>query len=378
MPHSTGIAWVVQLGQLLDQGRQIRVNLKFIRHSPPYRPDFAVALRRDGVVSSDAGRADLIDSERALNEANSRHRVSWAGVFVGLIAGVTVLAVLGMLGVAIGASTADSLGGLGIGAIVWTALSVIISAYLAGYTAVRAGNQGLASRGQFTGLVTGMLLTLALTLFLSNLVNGLVGTARSVIGTVATGAVTSAAAAGTAAASNPGNQDAASSLMSGLNADSIGQIIGDASPELSEAQTTAAARVVNGIITRTSNDLGNNLGNVANLSDFVTNRVSNIQKALSGDQFVTRLKRQGLSQAQATQTQTAIVTQAKQLQQQATDAAAAAARIARQAAITAAWGSLLAAGLIIGASTFGGNRPPAPAARSRRPRTARPSVPDPE
>ncbi|WP_407572888.1 hypothetical protein [Deinococcus altitudinis] len=88
---------------------------------------------------------DLIDSERALNEANSKHRISWAGIFVGLITGVTLLVVLGTLGVAIGASTANSLTGLGIGAIIWTALTVLISAYMAGYTAVRAGNQGLAS-----------------------------------------------------------------------------------------------------------------------------------------------------------------------------------------------------------------------------------------
>ena len=170
------------------------------------------------------------------------------------------------------------------------------------------------------------------------------------------GAATATAAAGTAVANNPGTQDVAGSLLFGLNADSIGQIIGDASPGLSEAQSTVAAKVVSGIMTRASasNDLGSSIGNVANLSDFVTNRVNNIQKTLTGDQFVARLQRQGLTQTQATQT--AIVTQAKQIQQQATDATAAAAKIARQAAITAAWGSLLAAVLIIGASTFGGNR----------------------
>jgi len=299
---------------------------------------------------------DLVDSERVLNEVNSKHRVSWPGVFVGLLTGVTLLVVLGTLGVAFGLSTANSLSGFGIGAAIWAALTLLISAYMAGYTAVRAGNQGLASRGQFTGLVTGMLMTLALTLFLSNLVSGLVGTAGNAISSVVGGAATATAAAGTAAANNPNTQDAASSLVSGLNADSIGQIIGQASPDLSDAQSTAAANVVSGIITRASNDLGSNLSDVSNLGDFVKNRVDNIQKALSGQEFVTRLQRQGLSQGQAQATQTAIVAQAKQLQQQATDAAAAAARIARKAATTAAWGSLLAAGLVIGFATLGGNR----------------------
>ena len=204
-----------------------------------------------------------------------------------------------MLGVAFGLSTASSLSNFGTRTIIWTTLTVLISAYMAGYTAVRAGNQGLASRGHFTGLMTGMLMTLALTLFLSDLV----GSATSAIGSVA-----SRAASVTAAAANPGTQIAASSLLGSLNPGTLGQIISDASPKLSQAQSTAAANVVSGIITRAINDLGNNLGSVTNLSDFVTNRVNNIQKALSGPEFVTRLKRQGLSQAQAQATQAAETT----------------------------------------------------------------------
>ena len=130
-----------------------------------------------------------------------------------------------MLGVAFGLSTASSLSNFGTRTIIWTTLTVLISAYTAGYTAVRAGNQGLASRGQFTGLVTGMLMTLALTLFLSDLVGGLVGSATSAIGSVASGA-----ASVTAAAANPGTQNAASSLLGSLNPGTLGQIISDASP----------------------------------------------------------------------------------------------------------------------------------------------------
>ena len=114
---------------------------------------------------------------------------------------------------------------------------------MAGYTAVRAGNQGMASRGQFTGLVTGMLMTVAL--FLSNLVSGLAGSA---IRSVASGA------ASVTAAANPGIQNAALSLLRSLNPDTLGQIIGEASPEPSQAQSTAAANVVSGIITRASDD----------------------------------------------------------------------------------------------------------------------------
>ena len=42
--------------------------------------------RRDGGIEP----IDLTDSERTLNEANSRHRVSWPGVFAGLVAGIAL------------------------------------------------------------------------------------------------------------------------------------------------------------------------------------------------------------------------------------------------------------------------------------------------
>jgi hypothetical protein len=309
-----------------------------------------------------SAQPDLNASERLLNEANSRPRVNWPGVFAGVITGVAVQLVLTFLGVAIGAGAVSDAGGLAVSALVWTALSLIVSAFLAGYTAVRAGNQELATRGQFTGLITGFLLLLATSLVVGNTLLGAARGASSVVSSVVGGAASATAAAGSAAAGDPATQNAAQSLLGSLNADSIGQIIGDASPELSEAQSTAAAKVVSGIITRASNDLGKNLGDVTNLRDFVTGRVNSIQAALSGPQFVTRLQRQGLSQAQAQATQTAIVAQAKQVQQQAADTAAAAERIARKTASTAAWGSLLAAGLIIGLSVLGGNQ----AASTRR------------
>ena len=56
--------------------------------------------------------------QRTLNEANSRPRVNWPGVLAGLLAGVTLLVVLGTLGVAFGLSTATSLGNFGTGAII--------------------------------------------------------------------------------------------------------------------------------------------------------------------------------------------------------------------------------------------------------------------
>ncbi|MFD1733261.1 hypothetical protein ACFSC4_22160 [Deinococcus malanensis] len=107
---------------------------------------------------------------------------------------------------------------------------------------------------------------------------------------------------------------------------------------------------------RASRDLGRNLNNVSSLDEFVTNRLDSITTALSGEQFVTRLQRQGLSAAEAQTTAQAISKRATEVRQQAEEAAAATERIARTTASTAAWGFLLALGLILGAATLGGGK----------------------
>lgn len=297
------------------------------------------------------------NDEHFLNEANSRPRISWRGIFAGLIAGLAVQLVLTALGIAIGAATVDSLQGLGIGALIWAAVSLAISAYAAGFTAVRAGNQELATRGQFTGLITGMLMVFVLGNVLANgLLAGLRGASSVVSGVTQTAASAASAASDAGAGNAVAGSGTVQSIVNGLNPTEIGQLVSQAAPELSPQQATAAANVVSGIVQRASNSLGANAGNISSLPDLITNRVNSISSALQGQDFVNRLQKQGLSQAQATATATAINQRVTEIKQQAADTAAAAERIARRTAQQAAWGALLAAGLIIGLSTFGGSQ----------------------
>lgn len=297
------------------------------------------------------------DDEHFLNEANSRPRISWRGIFAGLIAGLAVQLVLTALGIAIGAATVDSLQGLGIGALIWAAVSLAISAYAAGFTAVRAGNQELATRGQFTGLITGMLMVFVLGNVLANgLLAGLRGASSAVSAVTQTASSAASAASNAGAGSAIANSGPVQSLLNGLSPDQIGQLVSQSAPELSPQQATAAANVVSGIAQRASTTLGAGASNISNLPDLLTNQVNSITSALQGQDFVNRLQKQGLSQAQAQATATAISQRVTELKQQAQETAAAAERIARRTAQQAAWGALLAAGLIIGLSTFGGSQ----------------------
>ncbi|THF84338.1 hypothetical protein E7T09_20205 [Deinococcus sp. KSM4-11] len=281
-------------------------------------------------------------------------RINWTGVVAGLAVGVVTQLALSALGVVFGAG-ANSFGSLAIATVIWLAISVAVSSWLAGLTAARAAGYLTPAQGRFNGLVTGSLLALLTTLVLSNALTAGFRTASNVVGGVVGTAASGAAVAGTAAANSGALQsDPVQNILGGLDDQEIGQLISDGAPELTDQQATAATKVVSGIIRRASTDIGNNLGDLTNLGQLVTKRVDAITSALSGKDLVSRLQRQGLSQAQAQQTAQAISKRAADLKQQALDTAAATERIARQAASTAAWGFLLALGLILGFATFGG------------------------
>ena len=286
-----------------------------------------------------------------VQDGTIKERINWIGVLAGLVTGIVTELALILLGVAIGAATIDTASGLAWSTIIWLAVSVAISAWLAGLVAARSAGYLTPAQGRFNGLITGMLLALASTLLISN---ALTSGVRAAVG-LASGAASAASAAGSAAANSGALQsDPVQSILSGLNPSNIAQIVAQNSPNLNERQATAATNVITNIVSRASNDIGNNLSNISNLGDIVTNRVKSIQAALTGPQFVSRLQGAGLSQASAQATATAIGEQVNQLQQQATQTAQAAANIARKTASTAGWSALLALGLILGFATLGG------------------------
>lgn len=286
-----------------------------------------------------------------LNTDMLSRRLSWRGVLAGLVMGlVTTLTILA-LGLVITALTGLTLSGTSIQAIIWTALAALVGAWAAGLTAVRASapatrnTDGIAAMthddATLTGLVTGGLLVLLTTMLAYNTVSSLLGTATNVVSTVAGTAATAGTAAGVGAAQNGGVQ----SFLNGIDEQDVVNLIADNSPSLNQTQVQAAANVVTGIFRRAQYDLGDQ--NLGSITDFATARVNAIQKALSGDQFVTRLERQGLSQAQAQEVRTVISNDITRLQKQATDLANTAAANAKIAARNTGLGWLLTAGLTL-------------------------------
>lgn len=292
-----------------------------------------------------------------LNTDALSRRLSWRGILAGLVMGLVSTLTVIALGLVITALTGITLTGTGIQAAIWTAIAALVGAYAAGRTAVRASapstrnDDGIAamthSDASLTGLVTGGLLVLLSTLFLFNTARSLLGLATNAVSSVAGAAANAAGAAGEGAAQSGGLQD----FVGGIDEQDVANLIADNSPSLNQEQTTAAANVVTGIFRRARYDLGNQ--DLGNITDFAGARVNAIKNALTGEQFVTRLERQGLSGAQAEEVRTVVTNEVNRLERQAQQVAETAEATARTTARNTGLGWLLAAGLTLLASTMG-------------------------
>lgn len=118
------------------------------------------------------------------------NQVAWGAVFAGVVISLAVQLILNMLGVGIGASTIDPLGGdnpsassFGMGAAIWWTVSGIVAAFAGGHVAGRLAGKPRQSTNAWHGLVAWAMATLVVFYLLSTAVGGLIGGAyRTVAG----------------------------------------------------------------------------------------------------------------------------------------------------------------------------------------------------
>lgn len=88
-------------------------------------------------------------------------RISWGGVWAGVLTAMGTLLFLTTLGLAIGISAADPMSGdagaLGTGAAIWTGLSLLIALFVGGFAATRLGMVFDKAAGAFEGALVWVL-----------------------------------------------------------------------------------------------------------------------------------------------------------------------------------------------------------------------------
>lgn len=126
-------------------------------------------------------------------------RMSWSALLVGTVVAIAIELMLGLLGAGIGFSSLDpaghggpSVGGLGIGAIIWWTLSTVLALGVGAFVAATISH----TRRPIDGVLHGVAiwgLTLLLTFYLlSSAIGGLVGGAFRTVSGLATAATASA------------------------------------------------------------------------------------------------------------------------------------------------------------------------------------------
>jgi hypothetical protein len=137
-------------------------------------------------------------------------KISWGGVFGGVLAGIGALMLLSSLGLAIGISATDPQdpngAALGIGAGVWTAITLLVALFLAGWASTRLSMLWEKTTAMFEGVLV-WVLSLILILYLTANGIGLVASgAFGLLGKTAE-AVTSSVSSMDANALSSGNVD---------------------------------------------------------------------------------------------------------------------------------------------------------------------------
>ncbi len=132
-------------------------------------------------------------------------RVRWGAIFAGLFSALSTLLVLTLLGIGIGAASfdpGDRASGFGIGAGIWSAVSLLLAFAVGGYVAARTA----AVTGRRNGALNGALMwAVAIPLLLYALGSG-VGALLGTAGRAATSAATVAGQAAAEHADNPALQ----------------------------------------------------------------------------------------------------------------------------------------------------------------------------
>src|SRR3712207_4867696 len=113
-------------------------------------------------------------------------KVSWGGIFGGVLVALGLLFLLGALGVAVGITAADpgqtQASTLGAGAGIWAGISLLIALFVGGMVATRIGAITDKTTGFFEGALVWVVSILLMLYFASSGVSLIAGTATRLVG----------------------------------------------------------------------------------------------------------------------------------------------------------------------------------------------------
>lgn len=126
--------------------------------------------------------------EARSSSLNSGRRVVWGALFAGVVMAFTVQLLMGILGVSIGAKTVDAIGeaeGLGLGALLWLGVTMLVSFFAGGWTAARLAGIPRRTESVLHGVLSWGLSTIMIVAFVGTAAGGLFKGVSSLLSNVA-------------------------------------------------------------------------------------------------------------------------------------------------------------------------------------------------
>lgn len=222
--------------------------------------------------------------------------------------------------------------GAGIAAGVYSVITALLSAFTAGYFAIKAsapellfgdGTDIAPQDATLSGVITAAAIIVITTFTAVNGATSAIRTAGGVVGRTvsavgsATGSVAGAvgsiaSGAGMAEADGLSNQQITGKLQQAyqkatgnISRDDIERFIAKNSANLAKAQVSAVADVLEDLLAETKQEANQldftDLDTLKNLDSHAKARLDEIEKILTGDELITRLQNKGLTQEQANQ-----------------------------------------------------------------------------
>lgn len=314
--------------------------------------------------------------------------VCWSGAIAGALIGLILFTALSALGMTVaGASLSyDSLNAVGWGSLLWMVACLAVSGYVTGLVA-GMGAPGLTTKfaATLTGILAGCLLVLVLTMVSYNLISSAVRATASIASGTASAVGSAASAVGGAsqldqinfenldvegAFREVGLAEEYNSITAGeFNRQDLEQALAEASPELNNAQVSAATTAVVNVLERAQqNIMQTNFGSIQDVRELpqtIRSEWQRVTNELTGQQFVSQLQNQGLSTSQAQQVSNVVAQRINQLeldaeqaltslQNQLGQAANQAVEATGDVVSTSALSWLVVALILVGLSTLGG------------------------
>ena len=265
-----------------------------------------------------------------------QRRPSWRGVLAGLVMGLIVVMAMVALALVLSSFLPFDLKGTSIAGGIYTAITALVSAFVAGYFAIKFsapeaifgdGTEIDQKDATLTGMLTAALIILFTTFFAMSSATSILATAGNAVGsTVSTVAKTAGgvvaagtSAAGTAAIAAPEGtvqqvqqsaQEVYNKVSGNISKEDISAMIAKNTENLNEQQVTATTNVLDDMINKTQADVKEmdftSIDTWRNIDDYAKQRMASIETTLKGPELINRLQAEGLSEAQANEVRTEV------------------------------------------------------------------------